>query len=103
MRDEAKGEMMLLLVALLVLFTAIEALGTRIARPVIEESTWSKSAEFSQIESGSDRFSEHETNLDGVVVLIDHETGVQYARSASGMCPLLESDGTPLLVAEAWE
>ena len=103
MRDETKGELMLLLAALLVLFTAIGELGTRITRPVVEDSTWPESAEFSQIESGADRFSEHETNLEGVVVLVDHETGVQYARSASGMCPLLDTDGTPLLVAEAGE
>lgn len=103
MRDETRGSLILLLVALLVLFTAIGALGTRITRPVIEDSTWPESAEFSQIESGADRFSDHETNLEGIVVLVDHETGVQYARSASGMCPLLDVDGTPLLVAEAGE
>lgn len=103
MRDETRGSLILLLVALIVLFTAIGALGTRTARPVIEESTWPESAEFSQIESGTDRFSEHATNFEGVVVLVDHETGVQYARSASGMCPLLDADGSPLLVAEAGE
>lgn len=103
MRDEMRGSLILLLMALIVLFTAIGALGTRRMRPVIEESTWHESAEFSQIESGADRFSEHATNLEGVVVLVDHETGVQYARSSSGMCPLLDADGTPLLVAEAGE
>ena len=103
MRDETRGSLILLLMALIVLFTAIGALGTRITRPVIEDSTWPESAEFSQIESGADRFSEHATNLEGVVVLVDHETGVQYARSACGMCPLLGADGSPLLAAEAGE
>lgn len=103
MRDETRDSLILLLVSLLVLFAAIGTFGTRITWPVIEESAWPESAEFSQIESGADRFSEHATNLEGVVVLVDHETGVQYARSASGMCPLIDADGTPLLVAGAGE
>lgn len=100
-RDEAKGALMLLLVALLVLFTAIGALGTRITRPVIEDSTWPESAEFSQIESGADRFSEHETNVDGITVVVDHETGVQYLADGHGMTALLDVDWTPLRVKEA--
>ena len=48
-----------------------------------------------------ERFSEHETNLNGVVVLVDHETGAQYVVTGEGVCPLLDADGTPLLVAEA--
>lgn len=43
--------------------------------------------------------------LDGWSVLVDHETGVQYVvgNTAHTVCPLLDADGTPLLVAEAGE
>ena len=64
-------------------------------------STWGESAEFSQLMTGQERFSEHETNVPGTRVLVDHETGAQYVVTASGVCPLLDADGTPLLVAEA--
>lgn len=103
MSDSQRGTTRLMAAAPVTLL-AIAALGGCVrvtARPVAEGSTWPESAEFSQIEGGADRFSEHETNLEGIVVLVDHETGALYARSASGMCPLLDADGTPLLVAEA--
>ena len=68
-------------------------------------STWPESAEFSQLMTGQDRFSEHETNLDRWMVLVDHETGAQYIASVDGgaICPILDRDGTPLLVDEAGE
>lgn len=95
---------MKLTAAALVFLLAIATLDSCIRlEPAIEESTWPESAEFSTIETGADRFSEHGTNLEGVVVLVDHETGVQYAMSAGGLCPLLDVDGTPLLVLEAGE
>lgn len=67
------------------------------------ESTWPDSSEFSQIESGGDRFSIHGTNLNGWSVLVDHETGVEYmvGNSVHTICPLLDADGEPLRVAEA--
>lgn len=67
------------------------------------ESTWPESAEFSTLETGQDRFSLHDTNLDKWRVLVDHETGVQYivGNTVHTVCPLLDADGTPLLVAEA--
>ena len=66
-------------------------------------NTWGESAEFSQLMTGQDRFSTHETNVPGLRVLVDHETGAQYVVTNSGVCPLLDADGTPLLVAEAGE
>lgn len=68
-------------------------------------STWPESTEFSTLETGQDRFSLHGTNLDKWRVLVDHETGVQYivGNAAHTVCPLLDADGSPLLVAEAGE
>lgn len=65
------------------------------------ENTWSASAEFYQLESGQDRFSEYETNVDGTIVIVDHDTGIQYLSNENGMTVLLEEDGTPKRVAEA--
>lgn len=102
--DVARGAALLLIpgafVAALVMIAVmgIASLATR--EPV---STWGESAEFSQLMTGQERFSEHETNLNGVVVLVDHETGAQYVVTGEGVCPLLDADGTPLLVAEAGE
>lgn len=65
-------------------------------------STWPESAEFSTLESGQDRFSTHDTNLDYWHVVVDHSTGVQYLyRYKYGVTPLLAADGSPLRVAEA--
>lgn len=100
--DVARGAALLLIpgafVAVLVMIVVmgIASLATR--EPV---STWGESAEFSQLMTGQERFSMHDTNLDGWRVLVDHQTGVQYLVTATGTCPLLGADGTPLLVAEA--
>ena len=64
-------------------------------------STWPESAEFSQLMTGQERFSEHATNVDGLTVVVDHETGVQYLADGHGMTALLDVDGTPLRVKEA--
>lgn len=64
-------------------------------------STWPESAEFSQLMGGQERFSEHATNVDGITVVVDHETGVQYLADGDGMTALLDADGTPLRVREA--
>ena len=70
---------------------------------VEQGSTWPESTEFSELETGQDRFSLHDTNLNKWRVLVDHETGVQYivGNTAHTVCPLLDTDGSPLLVAEA--
>lgn len=64
-------------------------------------SEWPDSDEFACIEGGQERFSEHDTNIDGYIVVVDHETGAQILVSGYGMCPLPDSDGSPLLVGEA--
>lgn len=64
-------------------------------------TTWPESAEFSQLMTGQERFSEHATNVDGLVVVVDHETGVQYLADGHGMTALLDVDGSPLRVMEA--
>ena len=69
---------------------------------------WPESAEFEQIATGADRWSVHDTGEYTTItgrmhVVVDHRTGVQYLVTASGACPLLDVDGTPLLVLEAGE
>ena len=64
---------------------------------------WPESAEFSQLEGGQTRFSSHDGGIEGLAVVVDHQTGVQYLVTAAGACPLLDVDGTPLLVLEAGE
>ena len=67
-------------------------------------STWPESAEFAQLATGQERFSEHGTNLDHWYVIVDHETGAQYLyRYEYGVTPLLDADGTPLLAQDAGE
>ncbi len=68
-----------------------------------ELNGWPESVEFSQLESGQTRFSSHSGGTEGLVVVVDHLTGAQYLMTASGVCPLLDADGRPLLVAEAGE
>lgn len=69
---------------------------------------WPASAEFSTLETGQSRFSSHDTGLGSWRVIVDHETGAQYLayssyRYGAAVCPLLDVDGTPLLVLEAGE
>lgn len=62
---------------------------------------WPQSAEFSQLSDGQTRFSSHDSGMDGSIVVVDHETGVQYLATATGICPLYEADGSLMLVGEA--
>lgn len=67
-----------------------------------QEYAWPESTEFSTLETGQDRFSVHDTNLYSWMVIVDHQTGVEYLyRYKYGMTPLLDADGSPLRVAEA--
>lgn len=66
-----------------------------------KHSTWPKSAEFYQLSTGQDRFSEYETNFETMTVVVDHQTGAEYLRTPDGVCPLLDVDGEPLREAEA--
>lgn len=90
--------------ALLALFLALVAAVVLFHRNDSDRdlhSTWPESAEFSQLVSGQERFSEHATNADGLTVVVDHQTGVQYLVTLTGACPLLDVDGSPLRVLEA--
>ena len=91
--------------ACLVAWAVIMALALVGCSAVEQGSTWPESDEFEHIETEAERFSIHDTNLDKWRVLVDHETGVQYVvgNTAHTVCPLLDADGTPLLVAEAGE
>ena len=70
-------------------------------------STRPESVEFSTLESGQGRWSRHDTGDPYLDVVVDHSTGVEYLvyddGPSAGLCPLLDVDGTPLLVAEAGE
>lgn len=68
---------------------------------VPEGNGWPQSAEFSQLSNGQTRFSSHDSGMDGSIVVVDHETGVQYLATAAGICPLYEADGSLMLVGEA--
>lgn len=67
-----------------------------------DESTWPESMEFSQLESGQDRFSIHDTNVSDFKIIVDHQTGIEYLYGHdNGMTPLLGVQGKPLRVFEA--
>lgn len=72
---------------------------------VEQRSTWPESTEFSELETGQDRWSRHDTDAPSLYVVVDHSTGVEYLvyddGYSAGLCPLLDVDGTPLLVLEA--
>ena len=90
--------------AFLALWAVVMALALAGCSAGEPESTWPDSAEFSTLESGQDRFSTHGTNIVYWRVIVDHQTGVQYLyRDKCGVTPLLDADGSPLLVAEAGE
>ena len=94
--------------ACLVVWAVVMALALAGCSAGEQGSTWPESDEFEHIETGADRWSVHDTGAGTVVtgrmrVVVDHQTGVQYLVTASGTCPLLDADGTPLLVTEAGE
>ena len=99
---EALGAVVALAVTLAALAIALASLCGCAAGGT--SSTWPESDEFEHIETGADRFSAHGTNLDYWYVVVDHRTGAQYLCSYRyGVTPLLDVDGTPLLVLEAGE
>ena len=94
--------------ACLALWAVVMALALAGCSAGEQGSTWPESAEFSTLEGGQDRWSVHDTGeyttiTGNMHVVVDHRTGVQYLVTADGVCPLLDADGTPLLVAEAGE
>ena len=86
-RETARAFVTSFLVTLVLLLAILALAGCSAREP---EPTWPDSTEFSTI-VGKWR------------VLVDHETGVQYivSNTANTICPLLDSNGSPLLVAEA--
>lgn len=64
------------------------------------ENTWGESAEFTQLESGQDRFSLHDSNIADNPIIVDHYTGIMYMR---GIGVLIDENGEPLKVLETGE
>lgn len=64
------------------------------------ENTWGESAEFTQLETGQDRFSLHNTNIKDFPIIVDHSTGIMYMR---GVGVLIDENGKPLKVLEVGE
>lgn len=95
-----KGEIVLLSTFLIVFCACVATVVFVASRGQSPHSTWPDSAEFSTLVTGQERFSEHETNVGGLTVVVDHETGFQYLVTATGACPLLDVDGSPLRVQE---
>lgn len=89
------------------IFTAIIVILSFVGCDVQSEpnAMWPESAEFSTLETGQERFSMHDTNLGSCDVIVDHETGVEYlvwrGSYKGGITPLLDADGSPMLVSEA--
>lgn len=60
--------------------------------------------EFTTTEYGVERFERHVASskvANGVCVIVDRETGVEYLETSAGICPLYEADGSLMLVGEA--
>ena len=89
-----------LVVVIVIVTFAILGIGALLGHSEIH-NTWGDSVEFRQLMTGQERFSEHATNVDGLTVVVDHETGVQYLADGDGMTALLDVDGSPLRVMEA--
>ena len=91
--------------ACLVLWSVVMALALAGCSYGAEGSTWPESTEFSELETGQDRWSWHGLDGPGLrewYVVVDHLTGAEYLYAGgAGITPLLDADGTPLLVAEA--
>lgn len=64
------------------------------------DNTWGESAEFTQLETGQDRFSLHNSNIADNPIIVDHYTGIMYMR---GIGVLVDENGKPLRVLEAGE
>lgn len=103
---EALGAVVALAVTIAVLAIALVSLSGCSGATAGDADGWPESDEFEHIETGADRWSVHDTGEGTTAtgrmhVVVDHSTGVQYLVTADGVCPLLDADGSPLLVAEA--
>lgn len=65
-----------------------------------QETGWPDDARYYRLETEQGRFSQHDTNVSGFDVLVDHETGVEYllviTANGAALAPLLGEDGLPL-------
>ena len=59
-----------------------------------QDAGYPQTAQYSTLSQGQGRFSWETTNLDDVIVLVDHSNGVSYIVTAGGVTPLLSADGT---------
>lgn len=101
MNQKSSYVFMTIIAIILVVLTVILAF---VKHNVQSESntTWPESVEFSQLESGQDRFSIHDTNVPDFKIIVDHQTGIEYLYGHdNGMAPLLDTHGEPLRVFEA--
>lgn len=103
--SEAVGAVTVAVVALAAAAVVVLSLAGCEATVIVEPDAngWPESAEFSALDTGQTRFSSHSCGDLGGAIVVDHATGVQYLMTAGGLCPLLDADGSPLLVAEAGE
>ena len=64
------------------------------------DNTWGESAEFTQLESGQDRFSLHNSNIADNPIIVDHSTGILYMKHVG---VLVDENDKPLRVLEVGE
>lgn len=64
------------------------------------DNSWGESSEFTQLETGQDRFSLHDSNIADNLIIVDHSTGIIYMR---GVGVLVDENGKPLRVLEVGE
>lgn len=105
MRVRSKGAAVGLVALVIAVISALACVALVGCVSMEARSNWGESAEFVRLMTGQERFSTHGTNIPAWFVIVDHQTGAQYLFSNSGRtaCPLLDVDGTPLLVSEAGE
>lgn len=87
------------IVSAILFLAAIVSLGYIIisATTTKADNTWEESTEFTQLDTGQDRFSLHNTNVKDFPVIVDHETGIIYMRQVG---VLVNENGEPLRVSE---
>ena len=104
MRDEESdflgGMVVGAFLALLLWFLLVCPIIFKTSEEQSNENTWGESAEFTQLETGQNRFSLHNTNVKDFPVIVDHSTGIMYMR---GVGVLVDENGKPLRVLEVGE
>lgn len=90
------------IVSAILFLAAIVSLGYTIvsATTTKADNTWEESTEYTQLDTGQDRFSLHNTNVKDFPVIVDHETGIIYMRHVG---VLVDENGESLRVSEVGE